>query len=533
MRTRIILFLILIVQVFSLYAQEFVWANSVTGDEHEYGIEAIKDPLGNTYIIGYSTGNPFEFEGVTYPTNGRSDAFFAKLDTNKELVWMKTVGGNDPNYPDEAIDIHIDPFGDIYLTFKSSGDNFKYDGQILSGIDSPGQYSGEGVLIKVNSNGEYIWHDSGTTSSSFQAITTDSNGNLYLTGNFSSSITLGGTITLTNTSSGTTVDMLVAKYQPDGTILWAKNAGGLPHNTFAYGYDLEINSQSNEVIVLGHSDGAVFYDGVPTPINNSADEGIVLISYELDGTQNWVKAILEQPSNFSCYGISLDISNSGVIGACGYKNSGLGLVGFYTSDGTVISEHAYTSSESVRIYSIAFNESNEAYLSGWCDTDAILGINPGTVSLSSTTGFIVKIDTSQQVKWVSEFTATGIGNQIYYSDHSIMYAGRIDDDFITNSGQIVIIHNSGDALFGEIIDQDLLSIDTHLKEDIAVYPNPTSGLLVVESNTLQKVEIYNISGVLLKTVRRKEIDLSQYSKGMYLLKLVTINGTTIKKIVLI
>lgn len=455
MRTRIIICLSLLMHVLSVQAQEFNWATSVSGENYEYGVKTENDLQGNTYIFGYSTGTPFTYDGVSYDTNGDGDTFFAKFDTNKQLVWIKSIGGDDSVYYDEALDIHVDLFGDIYLSFESSGNNFTYDGQVLSGINSPGQYSGEAVLLKVNSNGNYIWHDSGATSSSFQAITTDAVGNVYITGYFRNSITLGGAITVTNPSSGTTTDMVVAKYQPDGTILWAKNAGGTPHNTFAYGYDIEINTQSDEVIVLGRSDGEVFYDGVPTPANSNGDEGIVLISYDLDGTQNWVKQILIQPSNWASYGISLDISPSGIIGACGYKNSGVGLVGFYTRNGTIISENAYTSSESVRTYSIAFNEFNEAYVSGRCTTDALLGISPGTVSLSGTTGFIVKMDIYQQVKWVSEFQASSFKNRVHYNNGKVLYAGRIDSNFVYNSGQDVIVNDYGDAIYGELVDLQL------------------------------------------------------------------------------
>jgi hypothetical protein len=520
-------------QVLTVQSQEFNWATHVSGDNYEYGVKIIKDSPGNTYIIGYTTGNPFEYEGVTYTTNGNGDAFFAKLDINKEVVWMKSIGGNDSIYFDEALDIHIDPFENIYITFKSCGNNFTYDGQVLSGINSPGQYSGEAVLLKVNSNGDYIWHDSGTISSSFQGITTDANGNLYLTGYFKSTITLGGTITLTNPSSGTTTDLLVAKYQPDGTIVWAKNAGGIPHNTFAYGYDIEINPQSNELIVLGKGDGEVFFDGVPMPLNGSSDRGTILISYNLDGTQNWVKRVLDEQNPGYSRCISLAISSSGILGVCGRTPNtySVGLVGFYNSDGSIVSEHTYPTTDLLRVYSITFNEFDDAYLSGFCKTDAILGMSPGTVSLSNTTGFIVKMDILQQVQWVMEFESSVFRNQVIYDQGKLMYAGRIDDNFIYNNGQDIIINNSGDALFGEVID-NALSVETFLAEDITVYPNPTSGLLVIKTNTLQHVEIYNISGILIETTNKNEIDLSQHSKGIYFVKIITSKCSALKKIIL-
>lgn len=531
MKIKLHFCLFLIVQVLSVQSQQFNWATHVTGSGSEYGIKSVKDALGNTYFIGYSTGNQIEYNSVTYAANGRGDAFFAKLDTNKTLVWMKSIGGDDSYYFDSAKDIHIDPFGDIYLTFESTGNNFTYDGQVLGGVNSPGEYGGEAVLLKVNSDGNYMWHDSGTVASVFQAITTDSNGNVYITGLFDSSITLGGTITLTNPSLYTTYDLLVAKYQPDGTILWAKNAGGMPHNTFASGNDIEINQQTNEIIVLGKGVGAVYFDGVPMPTNTGSDEGIVLISYNLDGTQNWVKRILDVPNNAFSDARSLDISDSGMLAICG-QNYNSGLVGFYNSDGSVISEHKHPSTNQLMIYSITFNEFNDAYLSGWC-TGGTLGMSPGTVTLSSTTGFIVKMDIFQQVKWVEKFYSSSFPNQIHYANGKVLYAGRIDNPFIYNSGQDVIVNRAGDALFGEVTDYELpLNIDSFLPDRIIVYPNPTSGNIIIEANALQQVEIYNISGTLVKTSNENHIDLSKYSAGIYLLKIINDNGSTFKKIVL-
>lgn len=464
MRIKIRLVLLVLLHAVSVQSQQFNWANAATGDGYEYGVETTKDAAGNTYFMGYSvgvsngTGNSFTYDGVSYPTIGRGDAFFGKLDASKQLVWMKTIGGDDTIYPDEALNIHLDSFGDIYLTFKTKGYNITYNGQTLSGIGCNGQFGGEGVLLKVNANGDYLWHDSGNVGSSFERITTDAAGNVYLTGTFSDSITLGAAVTLTNPSTATTVDMLVAKYQPNGTLLWAKRAGGMPHNTFAYGVDLKINPQTNQLIVLARGEGYVYFDSVLMPFNGPIDKGILLISYNLDGTQNWVKRIMDEENYGYFYPTSLDISAAGIIGVTGYTpgTPANGLVGFYTSEGTIIAEHTYPSTDyGLKITSIAFNEFNEAYISGETNGATVLGASPGTASLSGNKGFVAKLDIYHQIKWVAAFDAGTWNTRINYADGKILFATRIDFNFVYNSGANTIVTNNGDAIYAELKDYQL------------------------------------------------------------------------------
>ena len=158
-------------------------------------------------------------------------------------------------------------------------------------------------------------------------------------------------------------------------------------------------------------------------------------------------------------------------------------------------------------------------------------MDPGTSTIYNTTGFVVKMDKFQQVRWVKEFESSDFRNQVHYYNGKLTYAGIIANEFIYNSGQNVIINNEGDALFGDIVDNSL-SAEDYLADDITIYPNPTSGILIIKSNTLQQVEIYNINGVLIVNSDKSEIDLSQYSKGLYLAKIITDKGTAVKKIVL-
>ena len=52
---------------------------------------------------------------------------------------------------------------------------------------------------------------------------------------------------------------------------------------------------------------------------------------------------------------------------------------------------------------------------------------------------------------------------------------------------------------------------------IAVYPNPTTGILNVATNENVTIEIYNVLGEQLPNTRVKAIDISAYDNGMYML----------------
>ncbi len=77
------------------------------------------------------------------------------------------------------------------------------------------------------------------------------------------------------------------------------------------------------------------------------------------------------------------------------------------------------------------------------------------------------------------------------------------------------------------------------KANLKVYPNPTSGLFSIEymQNKKATINIYNISGQLIHSETlagntTKQIDLSNYSKGVYLIKIYNAEMIEIQKLVI-
>ncbi len=89
-------------------------------------------------------------------------------------------------------------------------------------------------------------------------------------------------------------------------------------------------------------------------------------------------------------------------------------------------------------------------------------------------------------------------------------------------GQFVVIDNTAG------IDE------ANFTNGIAIYPNPTSGFIQIETKNalFTKVEVYNILGNKIMTSTRNNLNLSLYGAGIYLLKIHTDKGIVTRKLVM-
>jgi len=71
--------------------------------------------------------------------------------------------------------------------------------------------------------------------------------------------------------------------------------------------------------------------------------------------------------------------------------------------------------------------------------------------------------------------------------------------------------------------------------EVKLYPNPTTGQLLIGdgSKNIKQVEIYNLRGELVLSTNKVEIDLGQFSKGVYFVKVTDNNSVSTQKVTLI
>ena len=84
-------------------------------------------------------------------------------------------------------------------------------------------------------------------------------------------------------------------------------------------------------------------------------------------------------------------------------------------------------------------------------------------------------------------------------------------------------------------DVTTVNINNYMKDDITIYPNPTYGKINITGDNIQKVEIININGQVIKSIdnfNNQLLDLRQYPAGIYQIKIIQKDKVLVKKLIL-
>lgn len=81
------------------------------------------------------------------------------------------------------------------------------------------------------------------------------------------------------------------------------------------------------------------------------------------------------------------------------------------------------------------------------------------------------------------------------------------------------------------VDNTNTSINENQKQNIKVFPNPTTDFVtVVSENFIENIVLYNVNGEKLMETKSKTVSLKNYPKGNYFLEIKTAKGITTNKI---
>lgn len=257
------------------------------------------------------------------------------------------------------------------------------------------------------------------------AMTIDSNNDVYIAGQFYSAADFDpGAATVTLTPNGGN-DYFVAKYNPDGNLLWAKQ-------TDLAIMDLEVGG-GDDVYYVGHFEGTV--DVNPDPLTNlpmsafGGSRDIAIVELASDGTFQWAKQIAGLNTQSEIFGRAItdgpdggiyitgnftrnfDFNPdpaAGAVAALSSASTGGGdiFVAKYDENGNYVWAKRMGSTAFVEAgYDIKVDASGNVYTVGVFQTTVDFNPDPATpavnnlTSAGATDAFIQKLDANGVYQW--------------------------------------------------------------------------------------------------------------------------------------
>ena len=255
------------------------------------------------------------------------------------------------------------------------------------------------------------------------SITVDGNGNVYITGSFTSTADFDPGAGTANLSPVGNYDVFFAKYDASGTYLWAKNIGSTGADA---SYSIAVDGNGNVYITGSFTGTADFDPGAGTANLTSVGFGdIFFAKYDASGAYVWAKSTGSISSDIS-YSIAVDGSGNVYItgaftgtadfdpgaGTLNLTSVGLEDIFFakYDASGAYLWAKNIGSIGSDISYGIAVDGSGNVFITGAFTGTADFDPAAGTANLTSIGGidiFFAKYDASGSYFWAKNIGSTG------------------------------------------------------------------------------------------------------------------------------
>ena len=261
------------------------WARSLGGSSSDTALGVTVDSNDNVIINGRTLS-----DGA-----GSFDLLIAKYNSSGVLQWDRTLGGSGN---DQGFGVAVDSLDNIIVCGRTESD---------------GAGQSDLLLAKYNSSGVLQWDKTlgGATQDDGRGVAVDSADNIIVSG-------------FTTSDGAGSLDLLLAKYNSSGTLLWDRTLGGSGNEGTA-DRGVAVDSSDN-IILYGHtaSDGA-------------GGQDLLIAKYNSSGVLQWDRTLGGSGTEFS-QGVTVDSLNNIIV--CGFTDSdGAGgydlLIAKYNSSGVL------------------------------------------------------------------------------------------------------------------------------------------------------------------------------------------------------
>lgn len=251
----------------------FLWAHSFGAASSDMATEVKTSLNGDVFVTGTFQGTvDFDHSPSTFALTsaGYDDMFLLKLDASGNFISAFNIG--DVAY-DTGNDLHIDQNDNIYVTggFKGAAD-FDPGASVFSLTTTS---NGGTYILKLTQNLGFVMACciTSTATSTSYAITTDSNGNIIITGAFNGTFDFDPGTSISNLTAAGQSDIFVVKLDGNGNFLFARKFGGSSNDT---GIDIAIDNLDC-LYITGFFSGTVDFDPSAAiyTLNTSGQSGFI------------------------------------------------------------------------------------------------------------------------------------------------------------------------------------------------------------------------------------------------------------------
>lgn len=332
--------------------------------------------------------------------------------------------GDGPGGNDKVNDIVADGSGNIYVcgVFRNV-----FDADPSMGVHLLSSSGGDDIwFAKYSPNGQLVWAQSigSNNTDNANSISLDTDGNIYLGGNFLNTIDFdpGSGVTELSAIVSSNSDGFIAKYNNNGNFISAFQIGGASVDNVQ---QVEVDYEGN-LVVTGNVSGICDFDPSSSTFNLTAGfNTIFLAKYSANGQFIWAFILSSSgPNNGQSIGILLN--NSIVLGAIfqgdfdadpgndfvpiSHNNNYDAFLGCYTSDGEYVWSGSIGGTGEDRINSLVVDEDNQIFVGGFFNAtvDFDLAFETSEVtSVGNDDAFLASYTSNGGLTWVRTWGGTG------------------------------------------------------------------------------------------------------------------------------
>ena len=227
---------------------DWQWAKGAGGAYYDVGAAIVTLSDGSTIVTGFfsdsATFGPGESAETVLVSDGSDDIFLAKYTPDGLIAWAKRAGGTSRDAGQGIVTLSDDSI--IVIGNFQGTATFGKGESAETSLVSDG--SDDIFVAKYTPDGLIAWakRAGGTDYDFGNGVSIDGSENIYITGSFSGSATWGKDESAeTALVSDGSDDIFLAKNNRDGTIAWAKRAGGTDYD---FGNGVSVDGNGNTYI---------------------------------------------------------------------------------------------------------------------------------------------------------------------------------------------------------------------------------------------------------------------------------------------